>query len=88
MSERWYFEAIGIPEYAAGADGLGEAGTVYCKDFPGKSSYFEYTCNPETELYELYVNISMTDEEAKQIQAERNANGEVGVLPFRKLSYN
>ena len=67
VSERWYFEAIGIPEYAAGANGLGEGGTVFCADLTGKSSYFEYTCNPETELFEIYVNISMTDEEAKQI---------------------
>ena len=66
VHERWYFEAFGTPEYARSGDLL-DANSTYCVPFSGRSSYHQYTCNEETKTYEIYVNISMTDEEALNI---------------------
>lgn len=62
--------------------------TTYCGELVGGSSDFSYECDVETNEFNVYVNISLSDIEALQIQKKSVNNGQIGIHPFRKLSYS
>jgi hypothetical protein len=61
---------------------------TYCGEITGKTSQFKYQCDKETNEFIMYINISLSDYEALSIQKKSDNNGQVGVYPFRKLSYS
>ena len=87
VRERWYKDLIALPEYFKQKDFL-DLDTIFCGSFTGKNSGFEYVCNNKTKTFDVYLNISLSDYEALNIQKRSDDLGLTEVYPYRKLSYS
>ena len=47
---------------------IGLNNTLQCEEFEGRVSKFKYICNKLNRNYEFYINMTLSDEEATELQ--------------------
>ena len=67
IGSTWYKSLVAIPGFLKNKHIIGLNNTLDCNDIIGRHSNFTYYCNPDTHMYEFYINMTLTDQEAKKL---------------------
>ena len=85
VASTWYKSLIAIPAYFKNAV-IGKNETEQCEAFLGRSSGYNYNnCDPVDRYYVFYINMTISDEIAQDLQQRYSINEKID---FRVMSYS
>jgi hypothetical protein len=84
LNSTWYKSLIAIPAYFKNTI-IGVNETEQCNSFLGRYSKFNYTCDPTDRYYVFYINMTISNEIAQDLQQRYSINE---IIDFRVMSYS